>query len=105
MKPCLRCHRFGVANMIQLGEKNWNMLALGPVAPEAQCTYIHVHVEDLVLQCTYLNAGSTGQPLSVAHHTHVVSVLLQLAVVTDTAIQTREALLLTSDPTAGVAAG
>ena len=58
-----------------------------------------------ILACVYLNASSTGESLSVAHHTHVVGVLFQLTVITSTAIQTRKALLLVFDPTAGVATG
>ena len=55
--------------------------------------------------CAHLNAGGTGESLGVAHHAHVVGVLFQLPVVTSTAIQTRQALLLVFDPTAGVATG
>ena len=55
--------------------------------------------------CAYLNAGGTGESLGVAHHAHVISVLFQLAVITSTAIQTRQALFLVFDPTAGVATG
>ena len=54
---------------------------------------------------TYLDAGGTRESLGVAHHAHVVSVLLQFAVVTSTSIQAGETLLLTFDPTAWVATG
>ena len=52
---------------------------------------------------SYLNAGSVGEPLSIAHHAHVLGILLQFTVVSSTAVEARQALLFTFDPTTGVA--
>ena len=53
--------------------------------------------------CSYLNAGSVGEPFGVAHHAHVLGILLQFTVVSSTAVEARQALLFTFDPTTGVA--
>ena len=53
----------------------------------------------------YLNAGSIGESFSVAHHAHVLCILLQFTVVASTAIEAGQALLFTFDPTASVPAG
>ena len=53
--------------------------------------------------CSYLNAGCVGKPFGVAHHAHVLGILLQFTIVSSTAVEARQALLFTFDPTTGVA--
>ena len=53
--------------------------------------------------CTHLDTWSTGEPLRVTDHAHVVCILLQLGTVT--AVETRQTHLFTFDPIASMATG